>query len=76
MPAAEHQMAQEPIKQFTDELEVELAKHPGKWVAIDDHDRLLAVGDSAHEVREAARRQGLQEPLVMWTGSPGEILIV
>lgn len=76
MPATEHQMAEEPIKLFTDELEVELAKHPGKWVAIGDRDRLLAVGDSAHEVREAAREQGIQEPLVMRLTRPDEILIV
>ena len=76
MPAAEHQMAGEPIKLFTDELEVELAKHPGKWVAIADRERLLAVGDSVDEVREAARSKGVQEPLVMWLRRAGEILIV
>ena len=76
MPAAEHQMAQEPIKLFTDELDVELLKHPGKWVAIADRARLLAVGDSVEEVREAARSQGVQEPMVMWVRRPDEILIV
>ena len=38
------------------------AKYPGKWLAVQD-ERVIAVGDELSEVRAAARKQGIDDPL-------------
>jgi hypothetical protein len=52
---------QEPV--IEGPLSDELEKHKGKWVAIFE-DRIVAVSDSAVDVAEEARRQGVTDPLV------------
>ena len=52
---------QEPV--IEGPLAAELEGHRGKWVAV-YQDRLIAVGDSAVEVKEAALKNGVTDPLV------------
>ena len=63
MPAAEHQMAEEPIKLIPDELERETWKYPGKHVAIADG-RIVAVAEFGGDAWLEARRQGYPDPLI------------
>ena len=48
---------EELIRLHTRELEVELWKHAGRWVAI-TRSELIAAGDSADEVLAEAERKG------------------
>jgi hypothetical protein len=41
----------------------ELERHQGRWVAVFQN-RVVAVGDSAREVRDAAVAQGDTDPIV------------
>ena len=43
------------------ELQEELLKHPGKWIAM-DRVRILAVGDTPADVLAAARKSGHVHP--------------
>ena len=45
------------------ELQRELLKHPGEWVAITST-RLLATGKSAKQALKRARRKGVDTPIV------------
>jgi hypothetical protein len=44
-------------------LAEELEKHKGRWVAV-FQDQIVAVSDSAVEVKEEALRKGITDPLV------------
>jgi hypothetical protein len=52
------------------ELQRELLKHEGRWVAISDDD-LIAVGDTRNEVAEAAVAQGAERPLLYFVPRDG-----
>lgn len=52
---------QEPV--IEEPLAGELEEYKGRWVAI-FQDRVVAVGDSAVEVKEEALRQKVTDPLV------------
>lgn len=47
----------EPIRLMTEELQRELWKHPGRWVAI-ANSKLIAVGETSTEVLDQAERKG------------------
>lgn len=55
---------------FTPELERELWKHAGKWVAIVE-DEVIAEGDSLTEVIQKAREAGHREPMIHKVPTPG-----
>ena len=55
--------AWEPVERLSVELEQELLRHPGEWVAM-THERLLASGDNAVEVLAAARESGVETPIL------------
>jgi hypothetical protein len=44
-------------------LAQELERHQGRWVAV-YQDQIVAVGDSAREVRDAAVAKGATDPIV------------
>jgi len=52
---------QEPV--IEDHLAEELEGHKGRWVAV-YQDQIVAVGDSAVEVKEEATRKHITDPLV------------
>jgi hypothetical protein len=58
------QVLEDPLEHELDpELQKELLTHPGRWVAT-TRSELLAVGDTASEVFEAARSQGVEHPVI------------
>ena len=63
MPTAvrdEHEAAEYVI---SPELQQELLKHPGKWVAM-DRTRILEIGESPEDVLARARARGHQHPII------------
>lgn len=62
MAADEERNAEPAIER---ELAMELDKHRGQWVAVDrSKDRLVATGESASSVIDAAQAKGVTDPLV------------
>ncbi|MFN7924826.1 MAG: DUF5678 domain-containing protein [Bryobacteraceae bacterium] len=62
-----------PFKERTEEIKwinTHRAEYAGKWVALEGA-RLLAVGDDAKEVLDAARAAGVAEPLLDHVFPPG-----
>ena len=53
-----------PVEAVIEEpLALELEKFPGKWVAV-FQEKVVAVGDSAPRVMEAASAKGITDPLI------------
>ena len=46
-----------------DDLAAELSEHKGEWVAV-HLNRLVAAGNSALEVRDAAVKKGITDPTI------------
>jgi hypothetical protein len=63
MAIAERELDRPAERMFSHELEQELLRYAGKWVAV-THDTLLAVGDSPSEVMAEAQAKGVQVPLI------------
>ena len=49
--------------QIAPELQEELIAHPGKWVAM-TRTELLAIEDSPAKAYQAARKQGVETPIL------------
>ena len=61
----------EPAERVLSEaLEEELMLHPGRWVAM-TRDRIIALGDSATEVYEAAQAAGEAVPILYYVPEAG-----
>ena len=52
---------QETVLELEHDVQKELLKHPGKWVAL-TRSKILAVGDTADEALEAAHAAGHKDP--------------
>ena len=61
----DHQPADGPVQDpvIVGPLAQELEQHKGRWVAI-LNDRIVAVGDSAVDVKDLALKQGVTDPIV------------
>jgi hypothetical protein len=58
-------MMEEPLELELDpQVQVELAAHPGKWVAL-TRSEVLAVGDSVAAVLKQAAARGYDSPILM-----------
>jgi len=60
-PSADADSVQEPV--IEGPLSDELERHKGRWVAV-FQDRIIAVSDSAVDVRDEALAKGVTDPLV------------
>jgi hypothetical protein len=50
-------------REISTPVQQELLLHPGKWAAI-TRTAVLAIGDDPEDVVEAARQQGVPEPIL------------
>lgn len=56
--------AQQPVERvFSESLERELLKHPGKWTGVFD-DRVVALADTPAEVLKIAKKAGYSDVLL------------
>lgn len=66
----------EPLERvLSEELEAELQLYPGKWVAA-NKEHVVATGETASEVYEAATAAGVETPLLFRVPEPGVIHIL
>ena len=58
----------EPSDHLATQLQQEVLKYPGKWVATTSTS-LVAVGESAKDVYDRARKSGIEQPIVFKVAS-------
>lgn len=64
MTPPETAQVEDPLEhEFDPELQKELLKHAGKWVAM-TREQLLAVGDTAAEALAGAKERGVSMPIL------------
>jgi len=62
---------EEPLEQVEPDLQAELAKYAGRWVAT-TRTKVVAVGDSPQDVYREARDQGIDIPIVFRVPEAGQ----